>query len=354
MTERSRVEASPSTSDDAPAALTPAPTMLAAVDAFASYLRLNRDASPRTVRAYHSDLIQLVASLAAGAARPLDHVEVGDLTEDRCRAYLGGLYTARLSKSSVARKLSTIRAFVRFLRRREWLSGDPTTSLGTPKLDIKIPTHLSEDEMASVLSTPDLATPLGRRDRALLELCYASGLRLSEIVGLDVDDVNLSSRVVRVLGKGRKERLVPFNDTAAEAVRAYLPDRAALSAKVSRHAGHGGRRARLEPLFVNARGTRLSTRSVDRMVRRYVAMGSSRFGVSPHALRHSFATHLLERGADLRAIQELLGHAKLGTTQRYTHVNVAQLMNVYRAAHPRSRVKGEAAPPHPSSFEAEE
>ena len=170
------------------------------------------------------------------------------------------------------------------------------------------------------------STPLGRRDRAILELFYASGLRLSELVGLDLEDLNLSARMVRVMGKGRKERLVPFNTAAREAIAAWLKDRAVLLR------GSG------DPLFLNARGSRLTGRSVQRLVARYVSGCSTRFGISPHALRHSFATHLLQFGADLRAIQELLGHVQLSTTQRYTHVNLAQLQETYRRAHPRARL----------------
>jgi integrase/recombinase XerC len=216
--------------------------------------------------------------------------------------------------------------------------------------------------MSRLLEMPDTSLPLGRRDRAILELFYASGVRLSELVGLDLEDVNLSARMVRVMGKGAKERLVPFNDAARTAIGAWLQDRAALRVthaiskapvRISRKGAPGAPRsgaaaaaarrvqrppagADQEPLFVNARGTRLTGRSVQRLVGRYVASCSTRFGISPHALRHSFATHLLERGADLRAIQELLGHVQLSTTQRYTHVNAAQLLEVYRKAHPRA------------------
>ena len=195
-----------------------------------------------------------------------------------------------------------------------------------------MPAHLSEREMEALLSAPAADTPLGRRDRAILELFYASGLRLSELVGLDVEDVNLSAKMVRVLGKGRKERIVPFNRCTALALRTYLADRATLVRR-----GQSS-----DPMFVNYRGGRLTVRSVDRLVRKYVAATSARMGISPHALRHSFATHLLQRGADLRAIQELLGHARLSTTQRYTHVNAAQLLEVYRKTHPRAGRAGGA------------
>jgi len=199
--------------------------------------------------------------------------------------------------------------------------------------------------MTTMLAAPDGEQPLGRRDRAILELFYASGLRLSELAGLDLEDVNLAGRMVRVLGKGGKQRLVPFNGASATAIRQWLQDRERLvrngvaDVRVVGSRGRDQRRSasrdRREPLFVNFRGGRLTVRSIDRLVRRYAAV-TSREGVSPHALRHSFATHLLQRGADLRAIQELLGHTRLGTTQRYTHVNAAQLLDVYRRSHPRA------------------
>ena len=185
--------------------------------------------------------------------------------------------------------------------------------------------------MGRLIEAPASDEPLGRRDRAILELFYASGLRLSELAGLGVDDVNLSAQMVRTLGKGRKERLVPFNKSTATAIRSYLKDRDLLVKVSSRTHDR-----KSDPLFVNYRGTRLTVRSIDRLVRRYAASSAVRPGVSPHALRHSFATHLLQRGADLRAIQELLGHARLSTTQRYTHVNAAQLLDVYKKSHPKA------------------
>ena len=205
-----------------------------------------------------------------------------------------------------------------------------------------MPAHLSETDMAALVGAPAGDSPLGRRDRAILELFYASGLRLSELVSVDVEDVNLSARMVRVVGKGGKPRIVPFNTSAATAIRAYLKDREEIVGGQDRQERREGSRpsspSRLSsPLFVNYRGGRLTARSVDRLVRRHVAACSTRMGISPHALRHSFATHLLQRGADLRAIQELLGHARLSTTQRYTHVNAAQLLEVYRKAHPRAK-----------------
>ena len=310
--------------------------------AFLEHLRLNENASAHTVRAYDSDLTQYLAFLAVHTGRRVSELEPAHLDHLGARAWLGDLNKRGNTKSSAARKLSAIRAFGRYLRREGILEGDPAALVGTPKREQRIPNHLAVDEMSKLLEMPDTSQPLGRRDKAILELFYASGLRLSELVGLDLGDVNLSGRVVRVLGKGRKERIIPFNRTTAEALRAWLADRSALAAApLLRDAAPSARRPvssrrPRDPLFLNYQGGRLSTRSVDKLVRRYVAACSTRYGISPHALRHSFATHLLEAGADLRAIQELLGHAQLSTTQRYTHVNAAQLIETYRKAHPKA------------------
>jgi len=300
--------------------------------AFLEHLRLNENASAHTVRAYDSDLSQYLAFLASHLDRRVGDLAPADLDHLNARAFLGDLNKRGNSKASAARKLSAIRAFGRYLRREGLIEGDPAALVGTPRREQRIPSHLAVDEMSKLLETPDTTDPLGRRDKAILELFYASGLRLSELVGLDLDDVNLSGRVVRVLGKGRKERIVPFNQSAAGALRTWMVDREAFPQppRIVRSRRHR------EPLFLNYQGGRLSTRSVDKLVRRYVAACSTRYGISPHALRHSFATHLLEAGADLRAIQELLGHARLSTTQRYTHVNAAQLIETYRKAHPKA------------------
>ena len=303
---------------------------------FLDFLRLNRNASAHTVRAYESDLTQLLAFLAATRERPAGALQVADLDTAGIRGFLGDLHARGNSKASAGRKLAAVRTFARYLRREGAIDQDPAALVGTPRREQKIPAHLEMDEMVKLLEMPDQSSALGRRDRAILELFYASGLRLSELVALDLEDVNLSGRVVRVLGKGRKERIVPFNRLAAESLRAWLRDREGLEARAPAVAGGRGARRVRHPLFLNYRGGRLSTRSVDRLVRRYVAACSTRFGISPHAIRHSFATHLLERGADLRAIQELLGHARLSTTQRYTHVNAAQLLESYRKTHPRA------------------
>ena len=328
---------------------------------FLQFLRLNRNASPHTVRAYESDLSQFIAHAAAGAGIKRSELTPAQLDRSAIRRFLGELHELGQTRASAARKLAAVRTFLRYLRREGTIEDDPGALIATPKRDIRMPAHLSEQEIVALIAAAPDTTPLGRRDRAILELFYASGLRLSELVGLDLDDVNLSGRISRVRGKGGKERLVPFNTSAAKAIRAYLNDREALvrgrmgrdrqegqDLKEGRHsirtrpsASSGPSRPsspsrQRHALFVNYRGGRLTVRSVDRLVRRYVAATSARMGISPHALRHSFATHLLQRGADLRAIQELLGHAQLSTTQRYTHVNAAQLVEVYRKAHPRA------------------
>ena len=307
---------------------------------FLEHLRLNENASANTVRAYESDLAQFLSFLASHIGRRRGELSPSDFDHLHIRAFLGDLHKRGNSRSSAARKLAAIRTFGRYLRREGEIEGDPAALVGTPKREQRLPAHLGEAEMTTLLDMPDTSTPLGRRDKAILELFYASGLRLSELVGLGLEDVNLSSRVVRVLGKGRKERIVPFNRSTESALRAWLLDREDIAAGM-RDPGSGIRKATkgrrvADPLFLNYQGGRLSTRSVDRLVRKYVAACSTRFGISPHALRHSFATHLLEHGADLRSIQELLGHARLSTTQRYTHVNSAQLLEAYRKSHPKA------------------
>ena len=318
---------------------------------FLEYLRLNRNASPHTIAAYDSDLSQFLDFVATDLKKSRLELQPSDVTLTAVRAYLADLYRHGQARASVSRKLSALRTFTRYLRREGFIDGDPVALAAAPKREHKVPAHLSVDEMSTLLDTPDAGEPLGKRDRAILELFYASGLRLSELVGLDVEDLNLSARMVRVMGKGSKERIVPFNDATRRSLAAWLKERGGLlvnpksqtpnpKSQTRNPKSQGSKRsavAHADPLFVNFRGSRLTGRSVQRLVARYVSLCSTRFGISPHALRHSFATHLLERGADLRAIQELLGHVQLSTTQRYTHVNSAQLLDVYRRAHPRAK-----------------
>jgi integrase/recombinase XerC len=327
-----------------------------ALKAFVEHLALNRHLSPHSVRAYTSDVEQYLASTAAMRGKKASALDAADLDAESIRAFVVGMNRAGQARASVARKLSGARAFLRYLKRDGWLEHDPSGAAVAPRLDRTVPLHLSESEMQRLLDTPDTDDRLGRRDKAMLELFYASGLRLSELVGLDLDDVHLSARTLRVMGKGGKERMLPFNGAAETALRRWLPDREALRRGPMDAAGAPqapAGRSRLgearatgrgrpsrpgrEPVFVNARGGRITGRSVHRLLHRYVLQCSARSGISPHALRHSFATHLLQRGADLRAIQELLGHVRLTTTERYTHVNATQLMEVYRQAHPRAK-----------------
>jgi integrase/recombinase XerC len=307
---------------------------------FLSFLQYNRNVSPHTLRAYETDLAQLVDHLAARDGCPPSAVTVARFDVEGVRGFLEELHDRGNSRSSAARRLAACRTFARYLIREELIEDDPTALVGAPRKDQTLPAHLPEDDMTRLLAAPDASTVGGRRDRAILELFYASGLRLSELVDLDLEDTNLPGRVVRVRGKGGKERLVPFNRPAAEAIRAMMADRRRTAVVDVRNTGPDSKRSRQtrrrNALFLNLRGRRLTTRSVDRIVRRYVREAALVRGISPHALRHTFATHLLQAGADLRAIQELLGHARISTTQRYTHLDVGRLMDVYRKSHPRA------------------
>lgn len=332
--------------------------MKALLKDFLAYLRFNRNASAHTIRAYDSDISQYLIFVGKLADRWVSELTPADLRPDTVRAHIAELGRIGEARSSVARKVSALRTFVRYLRREGHLEHDPTSLTVPPRREQTLPSHLTEQEMERLLEQPDATQPLGRRDRAILELFYASGLRLSELESLDIDSVDLRARMVRVMGKGGKERIVPFNQATERALREWLKDRqviieerrtknASRRATETRRGTHDGARMRSGgssarhddrrmPLFINYRGTRLTGRSVDRLLRHYVAQFTTQRGISPHALRHSFATHLLQRGADLRTIQELLGHSRISTTQRYTHVNAAQLIDVYRKAHPRS------------------
>lgn len=306
---------------------------------FLQFLRFNRNVSQHTVRAYDTDLSQFLDHTAGMLGVKPSQVPVAALDVDSVRAFMDELHARGNSRASAARRLAAVRTFAKYLVREGALPDDPTQLVGTPRTEKTLPAHLDLEQIQKVLTVPDDSTPAGRRDRAILELFYASGLRLSELVGLDLEDVNLSSRVVRVKGKGGKERLVPFNKTTAETLRAMLQDTRTLPdppapRRPSKAAAHARQR---HPLFLNLRGARLTTRSVDRIVRAAARAAGVPGTISPHALRHTFATHLLQAGADLRAIQELLGHSRLSTTQRYTHLDLGRLMKVYRSSHPRAK-----------------
>ncbi len=287
------------------------------IEHFEAYLAHEANASPHTIKGYGSDLRQFTAFLAE-RGRPLANVDVHDV-----RAYLASL-AGETRKTSIARKLAALKHFFRWCARTGERRDDPAGTLAAPKRERFLPPHLTVDEMFRVLDGIRDPGPLVARDRALLELLYSSGIRVSELVHLDWPDVDRRGGVVRVLGKGRKERIVPIGATAIAALEHY------------RRHWPADRRRDAEAVFLNGRGDRLSVRSVARSVARWVARAGTRGRASPHAFRHSFATHLLNGGADLRAIQELLGHASLSTTQRYTHVDFARLAEVYDKAFPRA------------------
>ncbi len=301
-------------------------SLQAAIDDFLRVLAIEENVSPNTLRAYAADLNQLVQSLRARTGRDAAELPCTALDRDAVRAFLAERLRAA-KRSSAARKLSAVKRLVRHLLDREALVEDPCAGLQAPRQDRALPAHLSVDDMFRLLAAPADDTPAGARDRALLEVTYSCGLRVSELVGLDWHDIDERLSVVRVRGKGRKERLVPIGAPALEALRAYRE-------RIPQLCPRGVRTP--EAVFLNQRGGRLTVRSVARLVDVATLRGGIGAKISPHALRHSFATHLLGAGADLRAIQELLGHASLSTTQKYTHVDLDQLMAAYDKAHPRA------------------
>jgi integrase/recombinase XerC len=299
---------------------------------FLEHLRVERNASAHTVRSYASDLEQFRNFLVSTGLQRNggeEDVSVEKIDHLAIRAFLSHLYPG-YKKSSLARKLAAQRSFFRYLVSEGILPQSPAEVVATPKLEKNLPSFLPVDEVFCLVEAPDKSTIWGARDRAILETLYSCGIRVSELVGLSDGDVEFSLGILRVYGKGGKERVVPVGEKALEVLRAYLPRRNEVLA----------RRKRKEsppPLFINFRGTRLTARSVGRTLQKHVLRSGLLRKVSPHALRHSFATHLLDAGADLRAIQELLGHVSLSTTQRYTHVSVDKLMEVYDRAHPRAK-----------------
>jgi integrase/recombinase XerC len=290
--------------------------------------------SPQTVRGYRIDLTQFLAFVRrmhpeASGTIPLEQID--PLT---VRAFMGSLRSRGLSPRTLARRVAALRSFCQFCCRRGLLSWNPAALVTTPKVPRPLPPHLTVDQAFQLLATPQGGSPISIRDRAILELFYASGIRVGELVDLAVEDLDLEQRLAKVRGKGGKERIVPMGRPAAEALKAYLAARESLrGGKIKGIARLGGHRT---PLFLNHRGGQLTSRSVERLLEKYLKKSGMGKAITPHGLRHSFATHLLQAGADLRVIQELLGHARLSTTQRYTHVNLDQLMAVYDKAHPRA------------------
>ncbi len=293
--------------------------------------------SPHTVRSYRIDLSQFLGFLHQAHPDAPDSTLLERVDPVAVRAFMASLRSRGLSPATLARKVAAIRSFFQYCCRRGRLSWNPATLVTTPKLPKPLPPHLTVDQAFQLLATPQGETPLSLRDLAILELFYASGIRVGELTGLRIDDLDLEQRLVKVVGKGKKERIVPIGRPATKALAAYLAARETLSGggrgKPSAASGIAQRRA---PLFLNRRGGRLTPRSVERLLEKYLRRSGMGKAITPHGLRHSFATHLLQAGADLRVIQELLGHARLTTTQRYTHVNLDQLMAVYDKAHPKA------------------
>jgi integrase/recombinase XerC len=308
---------------------------------FIHYLSAEKNASPHTCRAYERDLEAFENFLRSSGISLSTNGDIEMEKVDRLaiRRYLSFLHRKN-RKSSIARKISTLRSFFKYLVREQLATSNPAKSVSTPKVEKPLPTTLTVDEAFRLMESPknpieksssDRAKKRGLRDRAILELLYSSGIRVGELVGLNSNRLDLDLGIVKVMGKGRKERIVPVGSKAVEASKAYLEKRAVL----------GGE----EPLFVNSRGGRLTARSVGRLIKKYTKRSGIFRKISPHSLRHTFATHLLDAGADIREIQEMLGHASLSTTQRYIHLTLGKLMEVYDKAHPRSFKN---ITPHPS------
>lgn len=302
------------------------------VASFLHSLDVEENASPNTLRSYRGDLQQLLDFAARRGGCQPSELTVEAFDQALVRSFLVALLR-RASASSTARKLSAIRKLSRHLLRSGVLSADPTAGVAAPRQDKRLPNHLTVDDVFRLLAAPDASTPAGLRDRAILEVVYSAGLRVSEVVGLNWDDVDDHLELLRIRGKGRKERVVPVGRAALDALAAYRQRIGELCGDRDRVRRRG---IDARAVFLNQRGGRLTVRSVARAVDRYTLESGLAAKISPHALRHSFATHLLGAGADLRAIQELLGHASLSTTQKYTHVNLDQLMEVYDKAHPRA------------------
>jgi integrase/recombinase XerC len=293
--------------------------------AFIDWLRVERGYSPHTVDAYRRDVTEFFSSIN-------EDTLPGSISREHVQFYLSSLYNSN-SSGSVARKMSALRTFFRYLCREGHLDQDPLSGVAGPKLARHIPVFLTVDEVFSLLEEPGKQDTFRLRDCAVMELIYSTGMRVSEVVSGNMDDIDFATGMVRVKGKGSKERIVPFGNPAAEALHKWFHQRDQLTVDRIRR----GHEAEREAVFLNSRGARLTARSVERLVSAYGERAGIGVRVTPHALRHSFATHLLEMGLDLRTVQELLGHVSLSTTQKYTHLNMEHLTKVYDKAHPQAR-----------------
>ncbi len=297
----------------------------AAVARFLKYLAVERNASPLTLKSYREDLAHLAGYLTESRGQMPDPAQ---LTTVELRGFVSSLHEAAYAKTTIARRLASLRSFFRFGQRDGWAQGNPAKPLRNPRQPRTLPHFLSTDELGRLLEAPPATSPQGLRDRAILETAYSAGLRVSELVGLNDDDVDRAGSVVRVRGKGKRERLAPLGSFALKALRHWLQVRQ-LDDRMAKNPSR--------PVFVNRFGRRLSTRGVARLLEKYLRQTGLDSRTTPHTLRHSFATHLLDRGADIRSVQELLGHKSLVTTQIYTHVSTAGLRAAYEKAHPRAK-----------------
>jgi integrase/recombinase XerC len=299
--------------------------MRSQIGQFLQYLHVERGASPHTLKGYREDLHALAEYLSDGDGQS---PAPGSVTTNELRGFLSALHDAGYAKSSISRRMASVRSFMRFGQREGWAKSNPAKALRNPRKSRKLPHFLTSDEVGKLLDAPKGNTPAAVRDRAILETLYSAGLRVSELVGLADGDLDFAAGIVRIRGKGKRERLAPIGSYAARAMKHWLDVR-----KLSPREKTG----REAPVFTNKFGTRLTTRSVARMLEKYIKETGLDGRTSPHTLRHSFATHLLDRGADIRCVQELLGHKSLVTTQIYTHVSTASLKAAYEKAHPRAR-----------------
>ena len=295
-----------------------------AIESFIEYLRVERNASDLTIKSYEEDLIALVLYFEETEGR---EVELSEVTTLELRRFVAELQQAGYAKSTISRKLACLRSFFRFAMREGWVEANIAKPLRNPRAGRKLPHFLSAEEIARLLESPPSTSASGVRDRAILETMYSAGLRVSELVGLSIEDIDFSAGLVRVRGKGRKERLSPLGSYAQKAIKNWLSQREPNPNATKEHAS---------AVFLNRFGNRLTSRSVGRMLEKYLKQCGLDQRTSPHTLRHSFATHLLDRGADIRSVQELLGHKSLITTQIYTHVSTERLREVYESAHPRA------------------
>ncbi|MGI6468804.1 MAG: site-specific tyrosine recombinase XerD [Syntrophomonadaceae bacterium] len=296
------------------------------IDDYINHLRVVKNASQLTLVSYRTDLEQYCRYLAQRLGTDVEELRINAIDHKSVRDYLALLQHQGMQRSTVARKLAALRSFVRYLCRENLLPSNPIAAVATPKQDQRLPNFLYPIEVARLIEAPDISTPLGVRDRALLELLYATGIRVSELVGLTVADLNQQQGLVRVSGKGGKDRIVPLGQQSSEWLSRYLKVRASLAGK-SRQAS--------KALFLNRFGGQLSVRGVRNIINKYVDALAINARVSPHTLRHTFATHLLNQGADLRSVQELLGHVRLSTTQIYTHLTKEDIKRVHNRTLPR-------------------